>query len=71
MPFNSVHRTQLQKNGVTIVETHLWGGDQLTCTQKLDATDKLAVFVALPAIGDFSQSICVEQTQTFFSMVQL
>jgi hypothetical protein len=72
VPFNNVHRTQLRKNGVTVVDTYLWGGGQLTCTQKLNATDKLAVFVALPAIGeDVFQSISIDQTQTFFSMVQL
>jgi hypothetical protein len=69
--FMTVHRTQLRKNGVTVVDTYLWGGGQLTCTQRLLATDKLAVFVALPAIGDAFQSISIDQTQTFFSMVQL
>jgi hypothetical protein len=72
VPFNNVHRTQLQKNGVTIVDTYLWGGGQLTCTERLDATDELAVFVALPAIGDATQSISINQTQTFFfSIVQM
>jgi hypothetical protein len=71
VPFNNVHRTQLRKNGVTVVDTYLWGGGQLTCTQRLLATDKLAVFVALPAIGEFTQPISVDQTQTFFSIVQL
>jgi hypothetical protein len=72
VPFNNVHRTQLRKNGVTVADTYLWGGGQLTCTQRLLATDKLAVFVALPAIGeDTFQAISIDQTQTFFSMVQL
>jgi hypothetical protein len=71
VPFNNVHRTQLRKNGITVADTYLWGGGQLTCTQRLLATDKLAVFVALPAIGGSTQSISIDQTQTFFSMVQL
>ena len=71
VPFNNVRRTQLRKNGVTIVDTYLWGGGQLTCTQRLNATDKLAVFVALPAIGESVQSISVDETQTFFSIVQM
>ena len=71
VPFNNVHRTQLRKNGVTVVDTYLWGGGQLICTQKLNAADKLAVFVALPAIGDSFQPISIDQTQTFFSIVQL
>jgi hypothetical protein len=72
VPFNNVHRTQLRKNGVTVADTYLWGGGQLTCTQRLLATDKLAVFVALPAIGDdVFQPISIDQTQTFFSIVQL
>ena len=69
--YPNMHETILYKNTTIVAQNRSLSSGSLNHCLKLTATDKLSVYVSLPAAMSSSFDVDVDQTKTYFSIVQV